>query len=113
MTKPSPDKSRLIAAIKKARDALSDDEQPRGLSATRRIFPGLNDRRWVVAFDDDPSRFLTVLSSERWADKDVAEIADFILSGWDSAWDDMLKDKPIGDYTVGSSDFEQRNKGRA
>lgn len=118
MTKPSPEKSRLIAAICDARAfvaTLDEDDynfadETGGLSVARHIFPGMNQRRWTVSFSSRPDRFLTVLKSQSVLHMTDAEIAEMILNAWDTDWDDVLKDRPAGDYRVGSSDFKQRNQ---
>jgi uncharacterized protein CbrC (UPF0167 family) len=102
------DASFLIAAIGVARE--NHDGDTRGLSATRRVYSGPGQREWIVRFDNDAGAFLTVISDSDVTDMTDAEIKDVILDCWDSDWDDIHDYPAVGDFTVGSSDFTQRNK---
>ena len=92
----------LEAAIAQARG--ESDDQAGGVSAQRRDL-GDGDYEWRVTFDNDPARFMTVITDEDWSGLDDDEIAAQIESCWDSDWDDVLVENPVGDFSHGSSDF--------
>ena len=94
----------LVAAIKKARKEC--DGGASGLSATRRVYH--DDIEWIVDFDDD-AQHLTVITEDYVQGQSDEEIAETILGCWDADWDDIQIDHPVGDFSLGSSDFKQRN----
>ena len=98
----------LAAAIVAARE--NHNGETRGLSATRRTYGGTEPHEWIVRFDNDPAMFLTVISDDDMTDETDTEIKDLILGCWDADWDDVHNDAAVGDFSVGSSDFTQRNK---
>jgi hypothetical protein len=102
------DAKELLLAITIARE--KHDGETHGLSATRRTYGGTEPNEWIVRFDNDPTTFLTVLSEDYLSDDTDTEIKDQILGCWDAEWDDIQNDAVVGDFSVGSADFTQRNK---
>lgn len=96
----------LAAAIAQARDVCED--QTGGLSAQRRDMGG-GEYQWRVSFDDDPAAFMTVMANDDWSQMSDEEIAAEIESCWDEHWDDVLDDRPVGDFSHASSDFHSRD----
>ncbi len=78
-----------------------------GLSVQRRI-DNHGDPDWVVEFG--LNSFMTHITTEdiyHWSDQ---QITDFIADNWDSDWDDVQVESPVGDFSIGSRDFTQSNK---
>lgn len=96
--------SNLIEAVETAR-ARADDVTC-GLSAQRRDY-GDGVYSWLVSFDDDPAAFMTVISSDDESTQSDAQIASIIEGCWDAEWDDNQVERPIGDFSHGSSDWSQ------
>ena len=103
----STDAALLLAEIREIREGW--DGETTGLAATRRVDG--DDREWLVSFSNDAAQFLTVISDDDMGKKTDDEIRDLILSEWDTDWDDVRSDRAVGDYQLGSADFEQRNAG--
>lgn len=84
----------------------SDEYNWKGLSATRQVF-GAEEFAWHVSFG--VADFMTHISDSDVRDRSDDELADEIWSCWDADWDDLQIADPVGDFRVGSSDFEQRD----
>jgi hypothetical protein len=100
----------LRAAVAKARTFVNEDPDEfydwTGLFATRQDF-GDGEFAWHVTFGSGD--FMTRISDTDMRDMSDDELAEQIWSCWDSDWDDVLVENPAGDFTVGSSDFRQRD----
>lgn len=99
----------LRAAVAKARTIAnehSDEYDWKGLSATRQVF-GSGEFAWHVSFG--VADFMTHISDSDVRDRSDDELADEIWSCWDTDWDDLHIEAPVGDFRVGSSDFKQRD----
>lgn len=100
----------LRAAVAEARsvaDEFSDEDNWEGLSATRQVF-GEEDFVWHVSFG--LADFMTHISHSDMRDKSDDELADEIWLCWDPGWDAVQVESPVGDFRVGSSDFEPRRE---
>ena len=78
-----------------------------GLSAQRRI-NNVGGVDWFVGFG--LNSFMTHMTDEDvtgWTDK---RVADFIFDNWNPDWDDIQVESPVGDFSIGSSDFTQTHK---
>lgn len=98
----------LIEAIKKTRSRW--DGETLGLSVARRVF-GRKDFEWIIKFEanaDFMTHFEPDFNPSMMTD---VEISEHILACWDVDWDEMLKERPVGDYSLGSSDFKQHPYG--
>ena len=97
----------LSAAIVAAREAAENStDGAQGLSAQRR-YHGDGGYTWAVAFDNDPAAGLTVMSDNLdCEDLTVAQIMSMIICNWDKTWDEHQIERPVGDFTPGSSDWK-------
>lgn len=99
----------LRAAVAEARTMADEDlavNERHGISATRQDFGG-GDFKWHVSFRVDD--FMTHICENDVRHMSDSEIAEMIWSSWDSDWDDVQIESPVGDFRVGSSDFKQRD----
>lgn len=81
------------------------------MSAARRIhdteYP--YSREWIVGLEGD-SNFMTVISNDGVDKMSDSEIKDMIMDCWMPEWDDIRKINALGDYRLGSSDFQPRER---
>jgi len=99
----------LRAAVTEARtiaNEYSDEYDWKGLSATRQVFV-TGEFTWHVSFG--LADFMTHISHSDVRGRSDDELADEIWSCWNTDWDDLQIDVPVGDFGVGSSDFKQRD----
>lgn len=99
----------LRDAVAEARTIANEhfeDYDWKGLSATRQVF-GAEKFAWHVSFS--LADFMTHISDSDVRDRSDDELADEIWSCWDTDWDDLQIETPVGDFRVGSSDFKQRD----
>lgn len=98
----------LRAAVAEARAVAGEDSDEyydwKGLSATRQVF-GASEFTWHVSFG--LADFMTHISDSDMRDRSDDELAYEIWSCWDTEWDDLQIERPVGDFRVGSSDFKQ------
>ena len=95
-----------VANARTIANEYSDEYDWKGLSATRQVF-GAEKFAWHVSFS--LADFMTHISDSDMRDRSDDELADEIWSCWDTDWDDLQSETPVGDFRVGSSDFKQRD----
>lgn len=107
----------LTAAVTDAFDQAQCDidemhiDAANHLMAQRRVH-GDGSTAWIVRFSDsfDSDHMTHMFSTLSECAGTVEEVAARIESAWDEEWDEVQRERPAGDFSLGSSDFVTRSE---
>ena len=108
-------KDAVAAAFEKAQHDMDEMniDAANHLMAQRRVFQS-GCVAWVVRFSDnfDTDWMTHMFDNIMDCAGSVDEVAARIEAAWNSEWDDVQVDRPVGDFSMGSSDFNTRWDGK-